>query len=84
VRVTGNTLTNSANKPGVTATCPAGKDVVSGGYTLAVGTAADLTRVAITDSHATSDTVWSVSAIETGNETGTWTLSTFAVCASAP
>lgn len=67
-----------------TATCTGGRKVVGGGYTSTFVTATDEPRVTITQNQATSDTVWSVRAIESTNINNNWSLQAFAVCVTAP
>jgi hypothetical protein len=61
-----------------TATCTGGRKVVGGGYKI-VSTIAGNPVPTITQ--ATSDTVWSATAVETGGNP-TWSIQAFAVCAT--
>ena len=62
-----------------TASCPAGKVAVGGGY-LASTVAADQGELTVWANRPTSDTVWSVSAAVDSGPSIVWSLQAFVVC----
>jgi hypothetical protein len=69
-----NSATNGFDKT-VTATCDAGWVAVGGG-----GQISDDNDVAlINDSYPSSDSAWTVRAVEVGND-NSWTLTTYVLC----
>ena len=79
-RVVGSPTASDATETKVaTATCPAGKVVVGGGYLAAAVTG--LGELTVIGNRPTSDTVWSVSATQDSRAgLGNWSLQAFAVC----
>jgi hypothetical protein len=79
-RVVGTaTATDTTAPKTATATCPAGKVAVGGGYA-AAATAAEIGEMAVFANRSTSDTVWSVSATVDSGPQVAWSLQAFAVC----
>ena len=77
-RVVGTaTAADTTDNKTATATCPAGKVAVSGGYLTAA--AAGLGELTVYANRPTSDTVWSVSAVVDQGQR-TWSLQAFVVC----
>jgi len=64
-------------------TCPTGKSVLGGGYVIGT-TAADSNKVIATQSFPSSPSVWQVHAevVAGATMTGSWTLTTYANCAT--
>ena len=83
-RVVGTaTASDATEAKTATATCPAGKVAVGGGY-LASATSG-LGELAVIANRPTSDTVWSVSATQDSRAgLGNWSLQAFAVCLTQP
>jgi hypothetical protein len=63
----------------LTATCPAGKSVISGGISAGGATAAKF--LDLTESYPSSTTAWTISAMNWGT-TGTITITAYALCAN--
>jgi hypothetical protein len=65
--------------------CPEGRNVVGGGYQVNAGPVIagnNPAAVAVTQNRATSDTMWSVSAItDDKSDVGPWTVTAYAICA---
>ena len=78
-RVVGTATATDATVPKTaTATCPAGKVAVGGGYVAA--TATEVGELTVFANRSTSDTVWSVSATVDSGPNLLWSLQAFAVC----
>ncbi len=85
LRITGTrnptTGTNTTQPKTSTATCTGGTKVIGGGYEIFAATETDLGEVNIYVNHATSDTVWTITARE-DNATGGWAIQAYAICAN--
>jgi hypothetical protein len=78
--VTGTaSASNSTTPKTVTVDCPGGRKVLSGGHSYTTGTAS----VAVSQSEATDDDTWTVTAEELDGFAGNWSVQAFAVCATA-
>jgi hypothetical protein len=84
-----STSANGSGSPEVastTVTCTGGRKVVSGGYQVNAGAVSgsnNPAEVTVTQNRATSDTVWSVTAItDDRTEVGTWSVTAYAICAN--
>jgi len=71
-----STLTNSSDKT-VTVTCSADKKVLGGG-----GTVTSVNNVYLYENYPSADNTWTVSA-HRASGSGSWTLTVYAICASA-
>jgi hypothetical protein len=78
-RVESTSATNTINSKTQTMACPAGKRLLGGGARLNP----ILTQVAIQTSFPDNDNVYRVTAREIVNTGATWSLTVFAVCATA-
>ena len=76
-------MSNSSDKA-ITANCPAGKTIVGGGATASL-TNGDIVLYQSGPSSIVSNkaTAWTAGAAEMGNIGGNWTITAYAVCASA-
>jgi hypothetical protein len=70
---------NSTTPKTVTAVCPAGSKVLGGGFEYTAGT----NGVAVTQSRATADDTWTVTADEINNVPSSWSVQAFAICVTA-
>lgn len=70
-----------------TASCPAGRRVVGGGYRVDAGTpdpGSNPAEIVITESRAVSDTTWSVTAFaDDPEDVGPWSVGVHAICVNA-
>ena len=78
-RVESTSATNTTNSKTQTMTCPAGKRLLGGGARLNP----ILPQVAIQTSFPDNDNIYRVTAREIVNTGGNWSLTVFAVCATA-
>jgi hypothetical protein len=66
-------------------TCPGGRRVLSGGYRVEAGEPAagnNPAEIAVTESHATSDATWTVTAFaDDAEDVGPWSVAAYAICA---
>ena len=68
-----------------TATCTGGRVAIGGGYELSTVVPGDDQNLTVVVNHATSDTVWTVTAAEDGLAPGSlWALTAHVTCALAP
>jgi hypothetical protein len=84
-----STSANGTGNPEVastTVTCTGGRKIVGGGYQVNAGSVSgsnNPAEVTVTQNRATSDTVWSVTAIaDERNDVGTWSVTAYAICAN--
>ena len=74
---------NGTDPKTATATCTGSRVAIGGGYTATATTPGNVENVTVTESRATSDTVWSVTA-DADNITGNWSIQAYVVCATSP
>jgi hypothetical protein len=76
----------SPESAGTTIACPAGRHVVGGGYRVDAGAPAvgnNPAEIVVTESRATSDATWSVTAFaQDADQVGPWTIAAYAICAN--
>jgi hypothetical protein len=78
--VFGTTANDSTSFKAATATCPAGKNVIGGGATIAPTGAT--VAVAIQGSYVNGTSGWIATARETDTYTGSWNLNVVLFCAT--
>ena len=83
VRVSGTTEgPDTAASKSAQASCTGGRVAIGGGYELVTSVPGDEQNLAVTINRATSDTQWSVTALEDDLDPGTqWSLQAFVLCA---
>jgi hypothetical protein len=66
-----------------TATCPAGKKAMSGGYVVQT-TSGSVAEIAISQDYPSSDTTWSVTAAEDNDSSvGDWSVQAYVICVTS-
>lgn len=83
LRVSGTASGSNETSPKtVTASCPAGKVALGGGFLVTVASGV-LAEITVTESRATADNVWTVTGSEDNDSNvGNWSIQAFVVCAN--
>ena len=83
-RVAGTATASDENSPKTaTATCPSGKKAVSGGYVLQT-TSGSIAEISVSQNYPSSDTTWSVSALEDDDgKVGAWSIQAYVICVTS-
>jgi hypothetical protein len=78
-----HTTTDSADKI-VTVTCTDPNDsILGGGYQVTAGSSSDRQKLSVVQNYPSSNTQWTVQAVETASVASNWTLTSYAVCGVA-
>jgi hypothetical protein len=78
-KVTVTSASNSTDKPNISVSCTAGKKVLGGG-----GKVSDTSgKVGILNSYPSANDTWTVDAYEISGVSTNWTVSVYAICATA-
>jgi len=81
-KITNNAISSSSGQI-VTATCPSGKKIISGGYSITnLGSGTSTTYYTLANFPAT-DASWTTNIRRTTTATADWDLSVYAICATA-
>jgi hypothetical protein len=74
---------NETSPKSATASCPAGKKAVSGGYVLQT-TSGSLAELSVSQNYPSSDTTWSVTAAEDNDSgVGAWSIQAYVICVTS-